>query len=145
MATGDRSRDIQPIAAFRRAFVDGTVRVLRAHPIVRVLVGLAGALVFLVGALLAPFWNVPLVSWLTAGEVAGPALALGLYALGVWHLSGKRPSSSEKLARDTAVSGPSDVVARLSQLHDLHARGALTNEEFHSAKSKVLGGAAPHS
>lgn len=49
-----------------------------------------------------------------------------------------RPVSTGKPAQ--TASPAADVTASLASLADLHARGALTDEEFASAKARVLGG-----
>ena len=49
-----------------------------------------------------------------------------------------RPVSAGEPAR--TASPAADVTASLASLADLHARGALTDEEFASAKARVLGG-----
>jgi hypothetical protein len=41
-----------------------------------------------------------------------------------------------------AVADAPDTVGQLKQLAELHASGALSDEEFATAKAKVLGGSA---
>ena len=43
-------------------------------------------------------------------------------------------------ARESAAAPVADVSARLVSLADLHSRGALTDEEYASAKARVLAG-----
>jgi hypothetical protein len=94
--SGGGHPESNPVAAFRAAVAEAAVAFSRRHPVVRLSVGAAGAILFLVGGLLAPFWNVPLLAWLSAGQVAGPCLAIGLAALGVWHLSGRTDASRRR-------------------------------------------------
>jgi hypothetical protein len=42
--------------------------------------------------------------------------------------------------RAPSEASPTDVAARLASLSDLHAQGRLTDEEYASAKARVLGG-----
>jgi hypothetical protein len=127
------TEELSPLSALQSAFFDGVVRILRPHRVLRLLVGLGGGTVFAAGLLLAPFWNVPLLAWLDAGQVAGMALIGGSYALGLWHLSrGHAPRTPTDQPLDA------DLVAQLERLHQLHALGALTEEEFRQAKSRVL-------
>ena len=42
-------------------------------------------------------------------------------------------------AAAASTAGGSDIASQLTSLADLHARGALTDEEYASAKSRVLG------
>jgi hypothetical protein len=43
-------------------------------------------------------------------------------------------------AASAAAPAATDVAGRLAGLADLHARGALSDEEFASAKARVLAG-----
>jgi Short C-terminal domain len=48
---------------------------------------------------------------------------------------------SRRESADSPTEAPStDVTARLASLADLHAKGELTDEEYASAKARVLGG-----
>lgn len=187
--TGDESQQ-DPIGALQRAVENTATAFLRRRPVTRFLVGGLGALSFVLGALLAPFSDVPLFSWLYVYQLSAPALAAGLSALRVWHLS--RPNSRSgrldgalravvrlvgvvllaagavafmlqhvpgltwvKGAIASCVAGglgalgicylsdrvsrrPTDLGGHLSRLAELHASGALTDEEFARAKSRVL-------
>lgn len=130
------SEELSPLAALQSAFFDGVVRILRPRRQLRLFLGVAGGTVFAVGVLLAPFWNVPLLPWLDAGQVAGVAVIGGSYALGLWHLSrSSAPRACEDQPPDVTST---NVVAQLTRLHKLHVLGALTDEEFRQAKSRVL-------
>jgi Short C-terminal domain len=50
------------------------------------------------------------------------------------------PAYAPPPAPPTAPPGGEDLVARLQQLSELHAQGAITDEEFSAAKAKLLGG-----
>ena len=43
-------------------------------------------------------------------------------------------------AGESAAAPVADISARLASLADLHSRGALTDEEYASAKARVLAG-----
>lgn len=132
----ERSDELSPLAALQSAFFDGVVRFLKPRPALRLLVGVLGGIAFAAGAILAPFWNVPLLGWLDAGQVAGTALIGGSYALGLWHLA--RAGAHREGKDCQPYSASKGVVAQLDRLHELHASGALTDEEFTQAKSRVL-------
>jgi len=85
----DAARE-RPADALRNAVEGAAIGFLGSHPILRTIVGAIGALLFLVGVIAAPFWEVPLLSWLSAGQVAGTCLAGGLAVLGIWYVSGQR-------------------------------------------------------
>src|SRR4051794_27348243 len=50
------------------------------------------------------------------------------------------PAYAPPPAAPAAPPGGEDLVARLQQLSELHAQGAITDEEFSAAKAKLLGG-----
>jgi hypothetical protein len=51
-----------------------------------------------------------------------------------------RPPDAPELAQVTAGSSAEEsVVGELERLTDLHARGALSNEQFEAAKARLLG------
>ena len=52
----------------------------------------------------------------------------------------RAPAAAPGTAAEAPAAAPTDVVGRLATLADLHARGALTDEEFVSAKARVLAG-----
>jgi hypothetical protein len=52
---------------------------------------------------------------------------------------GKAAPAPAAAAAAASTAGGSDIASQLSSLADLHARGALTDEEYASAKSRVLG------
>ncbi len=134
------SHDVKPAAALRRAVLGGAVAYLGSHAALRFLVGAAGAVLFLIGVLAAPAWEVPLLSWLSGGQVAAVCLAGGLGTLGIWYLAGREARSSSKGGRQesTAPAPRADLIAQLNQLHELHVRGVLTDEEFARAKARIL-------
>ncbi len=134
----ERSREFQPVIALRRAVLDSAVTVLRTRAALRLFVGIAGAALFVTGVLVAPLWNVPLLSWLSGGQVAATCLAGGLYALGVWHLSGSVSATSNRQVEGSTNPAQPDLIAQLNQLRDLHTAGALTDDEFSRAKARVL-------
>ena len=48
---------------------------------------------------------------------------------------------SRRASADSPTEAPStDVTTRLASLADMHAKGELTDEEYASAKARVLGG-----
>lgn len=49
------------------------------------------------------------------------------------------PAPAPVPAQQAAPAGGDDVVARLSQLATLHSQGVLSDEEFATAKAKLLG------
>jgi hypothetical protein len=51
---------------------------------------------------------------------------------------GKAAPAPAAAAAATSTAGGSDIASQLASLADLHARGALTDEEYASAKSRVL-------
>ena len=133
----DSSRELQPVAALRRAATSGAVSFLALHPVLRSFLGALGAILFVIGVVTAPLWNVPILSWLSGAQVAGTCLAGGLGALGIWYLSGRRSAVRE--VDSTRGAGKSDLVSQLERLKQLHDSGELTNEEYERAKSQVLG------
>ena len=52
---------------------------------------------------------------------------------------GKAAPAPAAAAAAASTAGGSDIASQLTSLADLHARGALTDEEYASAKSRVLG------
>jgi hypothetical protein len=50
------------------------------------------------------------------------------------------PTARPPAAPVPPVAPPTDLASRLTALAELHANGALTDEEFASAKARVLGG-----
>jgi hypothetical protein len=62
----------------------------------------------------------------------------------IWSAARARASASLRDRRTATVASraaaPLDVTARLQGLADLHARGALTDEEYAAAKARVLAG-----
>ena len=50
------------------------------------------------------------------------------------------PAPAAPAPAAAAPSGGSDLVAQLQQLEQLHQQGAITDEEFTAAKSRLLGG-----
>jgi hypothetical protein len=87
------ARDVapeRPAEALRQAVEGAAIGFLGSHPILRFIVGVIGAVLFLVGVVAAPFWEVPLLSWLSAGQVAATCLAGGVATLGICYVSGRR-------------------------------------------------------
>jgi len=134
------ARDLQPVATLRRAVLGGTIDYLRTRPTLHVLVGATGAVLLGIGIIAAPLWEVPLLSWLSAGQVAGVCLTGGLAAMGIWYLSRrtatKLPDPREQAT--TLSAQPIDLADQLRRLKELHASGALSDAEFERAKSRVL-------
>lgn len=132
----DSSRELQPVVELRRAVTGGAVAFLSSRPILRSILGAAGALLFTIGVIAAPFWDVPILSWLKGSQIAATSLAGGLGALGIWYLSrrrGARPAASRPPGPP-----PVDLVLQLERLKDLHNSGDLSDEEFKRAKTRVL-------
>ena len=84
----------RPSEALRQAVEGAAIGFLGSHPIARFIFGAIGAVFFIVGVMAAPFWEVPLLSWLSAGQVAATCLAGGLAALGIWYVSGQRKTAT---------------------------------------------------
>jgi hypothetical protein len=94
------SPNLEPVKAGRQALVGGTVGFLTDRPLLRSAFALTGTLLLAIGLIAAPFWSVPLLSWLTFGQVAGVSLTGGLGAIGLWHLSRPRkPAAANERTR----------------------------------------------
>lgn len=133
----DSSREQKPVAAVEQAVIGGAIGYLRLHPILRSIFGGAGALLFILGVIAAPLWNVPIFAWLYGNQIAATGLIGGLGALGIWYLSG--PGVGSPSAGVIIQSNPStDLVNQLERLRDLHVSGGITDEEFRQAKTKLL-------
>ena len=52
----------------------------------------------------------------------------------------EQPAAAPAPAPAPAAAGGADVSAQLQELVSMHASGALSDEEFATAKAKVLGG-----
>ncbi len=133
----NHSPELQPVKELRRAVTSGSVSFLAQRPILRAFFGIIGAILFLIGLITAPLWNVPLLSWLNGSQVASTCLAGGLVALGIWYLSGRGGVSSAPVP---AVETPrnSDLADQLERLRTLHSSGDLSDEEYMRAKSRVI-------
>ena len=130
--------ELQPVKELRRAATSGTVTFLARRPVLRAFFGIVGAILFLIGLITAPLWNVPLLSWLNGSQVASTCVAGGLVALGIWYLSGRGGvSSTPAYAIETQRN--TDLVNQLERLKELHTSGDLSDEEYARAKSRVLG------
>ncbi|HEX5056951.1 MAG TPA: hypothetical protein VFX02_10690 [Gammaproteobacteria bacterium] len=80
-------QDLQPTSAIKNAAISVTVSFLRSRPFPRFMLCLAGASLLMVGFVAAPLWNVPLLSFVSGGEIAAICFAGGLGALGLWYLA----------------------------------------------------------
>ena len=87
MMASDPASKLEPVKAGQQVVLGGVVGFLAARPMFRLLLGAFGFGLLLLGLLLAPFWSVPLLSWLSGGQVAGVSLVGGFGAIGLWHLS----------------------------------------------------------
>jgi hypothetical protein len=91
-----------------------------------------GVLLLIVGSVCFMLKNVELFAW-AEGPVV-PSFAAGVSGLGIWYLSGRKYEN-----RKTNTSGnSSELVSDLAQLKELHAAGALTDEEFKDVKQRLL-------
>ena len=131
------SRELQPVVELRRAVTGGTVAFLTPRRVLRAVVGAIGAILFVFGLIAAPFWNVPVLPWLSVGQLAGSCLGAGLSILGIWYLSGHGGVSRSAL-RPTETAPRVDLADQLERLKDLHNSGDLSDEEYKRAKSRML-------
>ena len=60
--------------------------------------------------------------------------------LSAWWEEARQRAAQPRQAAAPAPVGGSDLTSRLATLADLHARGALTDDEYSAAKARVLGG-----
>jgi hypothetical protein len=131
------SRELQPVVELRRAVIGGTVAFLAPRAVLRTLLGAIGAILFVFGLIAVPFWNVPLLSWLSVGQLASSCLGGGLSVLGIWYLS-RNGGVSRAALRPTETARRVHLVDQLERLKDLHNSADLTDEEYKRAKSLVL-------
>jgi hypothetical protein len=83
----DSLKDLEPVKTGRQVLIGGFIGFLSAHATLRFLVCAVGVALLVVGTVAAPFWKVPLLSWLSVGQVAGVSLTGGIGAVGLWWLS----------------------------------------------------------
>jgi len=79
---------------------------------------------------------------LRAAVVGGTAYAAGRHsaqAQGADTYQGQQPAQPMQTAPQQAASSEPSMMDQLGQLNTLHQQGALTDEEFASAKAKLLG------
>jgi hypothetical protein len=132
----ESSRQVQPVAELRRAVTGSSITFLSSRPLLRSVFGVAGAILFIIGVIAAPFWNVPVLAWLNAGQIAATCLAGGLGALGVWYVSGRAGVNTS--SRAVAATQQVDLVGQLERLKGLHDSADLTDDEFKRAKARLL-------
>ena len=70
------------------------------------------------------------------GLIAGAAIGASVAHRG----SNDAPPAEQSEAAPPPPQAPPDDMEQLQQLAELHASGALTDEEFAAAKAKILGG-----
>jgi len=58
---------------------------------------------------------------------------------GLGFAAGRASKASQTAEPEGQPDAAADLTARLKELADLHASGALTDEEFAAAKSKLIG------
>ena len=77
-----------------------------------------------------------------ASKDGSPKVLKAAAAGGAGYYAGKKVSASQSQAHaaSPAPAGGSDTVTQLQQLSQLHESGALTDEEFASAKQRLLAG-----
>ena len=81
-----------------------------------------------------------------ADKDGAPKVLKAAAAGGVGYYAGEKVSESRQQGQGESYTSPpaatdgSDTVAQLQQLAQLHDAGALTDEEFASAKQKLLAG-----
>lgn len=93
--------NLAPVETGRRVVIGGFIEFLSAHAVIRSLVCVVGVGLLVVGTLAAPFWNVPFLSWVSVGHIAGTSLTGGIGAIGLWWLS----RSTRSRSADTADVG----------------------------------------
>lgn len=123
------SRGSKALEAFRRR----TTMKLKSHPTLRAIWGLSGVVLFLYG-----FLSIPLIEELSGPTVWKTCMAAGLAMIGIWYLSGHTEDQPPTTLSDLEVDHSADLVPQLRELAELHTSGALTDQEFESAKAQIL-------
>jgi hypothetical protein len=94
-----------------------------------------------VNATVMSFSDVP--GYMIAG-VTDVLILLGIFALNALLAAGAARWSAKRRHRDSIETSPAEagtntqLASELARLAELHAKGSLSNEEFHAAKKKLL-------